>query len=266
MPILCKFDVVPMSRSQFYEIDHLVMKHSFSIQNELGRLYDEHVYQIELLRRCTDSGIIVRSESEIVVSFESFKKSYYLDALMNCGSICELKAVETLNGQHESQLLNYLLLSNLQFGKLINFSSPSVQYRFVTTTLNAINRMSYEVDDATWSTEIPSGKFIREIVQNLLVDWGVYLDVNLYREAVCHFLGGDDVLMQPVNIFVNNYLVGHQRLCCLDEETCLHISSTIRHFESYKKQLLKIFEHTSLKQIQWINFNRATVQLITLKK
>jgi hypothetical protein len=187
-------------------------------------------------------------------------------SMMNHGSICELKAVDSLIGQHDSQVLNYLLLADLQFGKLINFSSPSVQYRFVTTTLNSTDRMNYKIDETFWLSKVSSGNLIRDILYRLLAEWGVFLDVNLYRDALFYLLGGRDSLHRSVNVFVGGQAVGTQKLCCLDEETCLHISSTIRHFDTYRKQLLKLFDHTNLKHIQWINFNRAIVQMITLKK
>lgn len=266
MPIECRFDIEPLSRSQFYEVDHLVMHHAFDIQNELGRFYNEHVYHAELVRRCLESGLKVLSEGEIVVSCKSFKKSYFLDALVNAGSIYELKAVDSLGGTHEAQILNYLLLSELQFGKLINFSSPSVQHRFVTTNLNMETRRVFHVNANMWAAGLSSGELIRAVVQDLLLDWGAFLDVGLYRDAIHHFLGGEEALLRSIDVVVAGSVVGHQKICCLDDETCLHISSTIRHFDSYKKQLLKMLKHTGLKQMQWVNFNRENVQLITLRK
>lgn len=266
MAIQCKFDTRPLSRSDFYEVDHLVMRHAFAIQNELGRLYDECVYQKELVRRCTGSGLAVLSEGEIVVSSGSFRKSFYLDVLINRGSIYELKAVDSLTGRHESQVLNYLLLSRLVFGKLINFSSPSVQYRFVTSGLTDENRRAFEVDETAWLQEAPMSGTIREIVRNLLEDWGACLDVHLYREAICHFLGGEEALMHSADVSIGGCVVGTQAVCLLDGETGLHVSSIIRHSGSYKKQLMKMLEHTGLTQMQWVNFDRMTVHLTTLKK
>ena len=266
MPIQCCFDVEPVSKSQFYEIDHLVMHHAFEIQNELGRFYNECVYHAELVRRCLASGLSVVSEGEIIVCCESFRKSYFLDALINSGSVCELKAGESLTGQHESQLLNYLFLANLHYGKLINFSSSSVQYRFVTTRLGCEKRMAYEIDDHFFRMDVSSSHPVRDIVHNLLTDWGAFLDVNLYREAIHHFLGGDNVLMRPVEIILGEDVVGSQKLCLLDNETSLHVSSVIHHVESYKRHLLKMLRNTNLAQMQWVSFNHENIQLVTLKK
>lgn len=266
MPIECCFDIEPISQSQFHETDHLVMHHAFDIQNELGRLCNESIYHAELIHRCEQSGLRVVSEGEIVVSLDLLKKSYYLDALVSAGSIYELKAVSDLNGGHESQLLNYLFLSDMRHGKLINFSSPSVQYRFVSTNIDSERRFSFVVNMDHWDDHLPSSMALQNLVFKLLREWGAFLDISLYQEAVVHFLGGEDYLMRSVDIFVNRRVVGRQNMYLLDVKTGLHVSSVVRHAETYKKQLSRILQHTSLEQIQWLNFNRETIHLITLKK
>ena len=170
MPIRCSFDVEEMSKTRFHEIDYRVMRHVFDIQNELGRLCHESIYQAELMQRCVREGLSVLQEGEIVVSLDSFRKSYYLDALVDQGSLYELKAVEALNGVHESQLLNYLFLSGLKEGKLVNFSSSSVQHRFVSTNIKPETRYSFTVENGAWESGNPSSGKLLEIIHNLLDD------------------------------------------------------------------------------------------------
>ncbi|RKX44008.1 MAG: hypothetical protein DRP64_07340 [Verrucomicrobia bacterium] len=266
MPIQCRFDVEEISKNCFHEIDYRAMRHVFDIQNELGRLCHESIYQAELVHRCTSEGLSVLAEGEIVVTHASFHKSYFLDALVGKGAIYELKAVDALNGQHESQLLNYLFLAELREGKLLNFSSPSVQHRFVSTNIEPANRYSFTIDDSGWAADIPSSGKLWAIVCDLLSDWGAFLDIKLYREALFHFLGGEEQLLSFVDIFVGERIVGHQKMHLVDRETGLHISSTLRNVEAYRKQLFRILNHTSLNQIQWINFSRNEINLVTLKK
>ena len=266
MPIQCCFDVEEISKNCFHEIDYRVMRHVFDIQNELGRFCHETIYQAELVHRCMSDGLSVLAEGEIRVAYASFQKSYFLDALVGRGAIYELKAVDALNGQHESQLLNYLFLAELREGKLVNFSSPSVQHRFVSTNIESEMRHSFTIDDSAWAADIPSSGKLRTIVCDLLGDWGAFLDINLYREALFYFLGGEEKLRSSVDIFVGERIVGHQKMHLIDRETGLHISSTLRNVEPYRKQLLRILNHTSLNQIQWINFSRNEINLITLKK
>jgi GxxExxY protein len=255
-----------MFKDRFHEVDRIVMRHAFDIQNELGRLCHETVYQTELIRRCTASGLATISEGEISVSLDSFSKSYYMDALIAFGAVYELKAVCELTGNHESQLLNYLFLSNLAHGKLINFASSSVQHRFVTTTIDAKQRFSFSVNESGWDASIPSSSTLRRIVLRLLEEWGAFLDISLYREAVVYFLGGETSLMHFVEISVHECPAGRQKMCLLAPETGLHISSVIRHEKTYREQLQRLLKHTPLKQMQWVNFNRKNIELITLKK
>jgi len=63
----------------FYEIDYRVTGLAFEIQNEMGRLWDEKIYQNELARRCRGAGFAnVETEVPIVVSYQSFSKKYYV--------------------------------------------------------------------------------------------------------------------------------------------------------------------------------------------
>jgi GxxExxY protein len=266
MPIQCCFDVKAVSKSDFHEIDFQVMKHVFDIQNEFGRFCHESIYQTELVHRCVADGLTVLPEGQIVVSNESFSKSYFIDALLCQGLIYELKAVDALNGQHESQLLNYLFLSGLQNGKLINFSSASVQHRFVTTNIDYQKRFLFSIDDCALDVSIPNSEKLRSIVLNLLNDWGAFLDINLYRDAIVYFFGGEKQLLGPVDISVDGRVVGHQKMHLLSDGTGLHISSTIRNVGPYRKQLEKILNHTNLEKMQWINFSRDVIYLTTLKK
>jgi GxxExxY protein len=266
MPIECRFEIQPVTQSQFHETDHLVMRHAFDVQNQLGRLCGESIYQKELVYRCQQAGLQAVSEGEIVVSLDSFRKSYFVDAIISSGSIYELKAVSDLNGTHESQLLNYLFLSNVQHGKLINFRSSSVQYRFVSTQLDSERRSFFSVSTDRWDDCVLSSSMLENHVNRILNEWGAFLDINLYQEAIIHFLGGEETLVKPVNILVNGRVVGYQNMCLLNSETALHVSSVVRHEKTYYNQLVRILQHTSLKRVQWVNFNREKIQLITLKK
>lgn len=262
MPIRCFFEVNEISKSEFHEIDYRLMRHVFDIQNELGRLYTESIYQKELLYRCEGDGI----EGEILVTHGSFRKSFFIDALVGGGVVYELKAVESLDGQHESQLLNYLFLTRLQHGKLVNFSSPSVQHRFVTTGIGSAKRASFSINDAAWNKDDSVAGSLREIVYTLVNDWGVFLDINLYRQAIFHFLSGEAQLLSMVDITVDNRIIGSHKMHLLDQKTGLHISSVHRSTEAYRKQLIAMLGHTRLEKMQWINFCHDVIHLSTLKK
>jgi GxxExxY protein len=54
---------------------------------------------------------------------------YIADLVIENKVILELKSVSTLNATMESQIINYLKLSKLQVGYLINFQDSRVEWR-----------------------------------------------------------------------------------------------------------------------------------------
>ena len=79
MPITCAIDFERLSTETFGKLDYAVMAHAFASHQDLGRLGDEPVYHSDFAERLKEASFIVGSEVEVIVSFESFQKPYYLD-------------------------------------------------------------------------------------------------------------------------------------------------------------------------------------------
>jgi GxxExxY protein len=261
VPIECLFKVKPVSKSRFHAIDYQVMRAIFDSHNELGRLYHESLYQSEVAEKCSRAGMNVVSEGEVRLTLQDFQKSYYLDALIEYGALYEFKAVDRLHERHDAQLLNYLFLAGLSEGKLINFASPSVQHRFVSTTVSPEDRFVFSLDAASLNKE---SHHIVDIVNSILKEWGCFLDVHLYEEAIVHFLGGQKKVRKPVNIIHEGRLVGKHPMCLVDEMTGIHISSVVKGIDQYRKHLERMLLHTDLKHMVWVNFSRNKVQFKSL--
>lgn len=264
MAIECKFSITPLLQDEFHVIDKTVMQHAFDIQNEIGRLCDELVYQKELAYRCEHDGLDVLTEAMVCVTHKTFSKPYYLDMLVKTGSIYELKTAAGLHQNHSNQLINYLLLSALNHGKLINFRPSSVEHRFVSTQLTPELRYKFKIDPDEWVGDDKPSQLLMDIVSDLIHDWGAFLDIGLYKEAILHFL--PEQSLQPTEIYVNNRAVGSQKICLLQPDTGVHISAIKEGIVSYAKHVRRLFDHTKLTRIQWVNFKREIIQLITLKK
>jgi GxxExxY protein len=238
----------------------------FDIHNTLGRFCDERIYQDELAERCRGSGLDAQREVMLRAIHKDFVKPYYLDILIEAGIIYELKAVEQLNTTHQKQAINYLLLANLSHGKLVNFRAGSVESRFVSTRLRRHDRMKFQLIEDEWQGDDNASRQLHEVFTRLLEDWGVFLDMNLYREALLHFLAGSEAGIRPVEIRVNGRLAGTQNLSLLDAKTAWHLSALRTHFESYETHITRLLRHTALERIQWINFNQRNITLKTLRK
>jgi hypothetical protein len=75
VPITCSAQITPLDQEAFHDLDKKVMKHAFAVHNELGRFFDEDVYQTELVQRCVADGLDVKREVMVCVEFKTFKKS-----------------------------------------------------------------------------------------------------------------------------------------------------------------------------------------------
>lgn len=242
------------------------MKHAFDIQNEFGRLCDEAIYQNELVFRCQQDGIETLAEATILLEHQDFKKLHFIDLLAASGGVYELKTARALNKQNELQLINYLLLTGTHHGKLINFRPPAVEYRFVSTSLTPKDRFAFSINTQKWRCADDESAFVQEQVVALLEDWGAFLGADLYKQAIVHLLGGEERVLCPVQMLKGGRLLGKQNIIFLNPTTSLHISAVSKNLSSYERHLQKALNHTTLKNTQWINFNKHTIQMITLQK
>lgn len=266
MPVNLTVQPEAITQDQFQQIDYAIMGCAFAIHNDLGRLLNESVYQEALKRSCEALSINCLREVEITVTHKSFTKKYYLDLLVRNGTIYELKAVDTLSPSHESQLLNYLLLCNLSFGKIINFRGKSVETRYVSTTLNTEERKEFKIHTDDWKPQSIYCESIPAIINELILDLGTHLDLSLYKEALVHLTDPIQSLQKPVELYREGESIGQQNLNLLNDTTLLTVSSLRSGLRSYENQLLRLLSHTKLDNIQWVNFGTQDIHCITIVK
>jgi hypothetical protein len=78
MPVHVKYEVPRLTQHEFAVVAYRVMATLFEIHEDFGRLFDEDIYQRELLERLPEA----HGEVPIEVAFDTFRKSYYLDVLL----------------------------------------------------------------------------------------------------------------------------------------------------------------------------------------
>lgn len=265
MPIEYSMPIELVPQEEFHALDKEVMKHAFSIHNEMGRFFDEAVYQTELARRCEQVGISVENEVMVSVTHKTFRKDYYLDLLFLSGSIYELKCVSGLSGQHDGQLINYPLLTGTHHGKLMNFRPFSVESRFVSTGLTPQKRRDFKTDSSAWKSGCEQSEKAKNLVFSLLNDWGAFLSIELYRDAVVHFLGGKDRVFKPVNILCDRQVVGQKPVCLLNDRTAFHLSAMSERLASYEIHLHRLLAHMDLDAVQWVNLDQNHIHFKTIQ-
>jgi len=104
---------------------------AMEVHRHLGCGFLESVYQEAMALEMTARGIPYRREVEIPV----FYKGKRLNAFFRSDFLCfdlvivELKALASLSGIEEAQVINYLKATGYEVGLLINFGAESVEHR-----------------------------------------------------------------------------------------------------------------------------------------
>ncbi len=105
---------------------------ALAVSNGLGHGFLEAVYRNAVFEELRLSGLAVQAEKAFSVHYRGKRVGVYVaDLVVADRVIVELKAVAALSDAHTAQLLNYLRVSQLPVGLLMNFGTPRLQWRRV---------------------------------------------------------------------------------------------------------------------------------------
>ena len=107
---------------------------AIEVHRELGCGFLEAVYQEALGREFSIQGISYMAQSIIDISYKGMplEKKYQPDFVCYEEVIVEIKAISSLSGVEEAQIINYLKATGLKVGLLLNFGTKSLEHkRFV---------------------------------------------------------------------------------------------------------------------------------------
>jgi len=260
MPVSVHAETRRLTQEQFAEVAYEVMGHVFQIHSELGRFFREEIYHNEIARRC---GGLARVPIE--VWHGGFRKFYYPDLLVGQGAVFELKTVRNLNERHRGQLLQYLLLADLAHGKLVNIRSELVEHEFVNTMLTTSKRTSFTVDASGWDASEPGALEVQDTAVALLRDLGTGLGVGLYDEALTHLLGGENSVLQRVEVHRDGRPIGSQTARLVAPAIAFKTTAIPEHnLQRMEDHLRRFLNHTRLTTILWINVRPEIVTFKTL--
>jgi len=256
MPFHCPIHFQPLSKDEFGKLDFEVMSHAFACHTALGRLADEQIYKGDFSSRLNQAGFQTQVEVPATASFRTFAKSYSLDLVVNERAVYELKAVPRLVEHHAGQLMNYLLLLGLERGKLINFRPDSVETRFVNVAIDPKARRKFTVSDAGWT----GGATFRDLVSDIVRDWGTGLEVSLYEQAVIQQLGVEEVVGTILPMTRDGRFLGNQRFHLTDSSSAFRITAFPDDFSLYRRHLKRLLIHSPLSVMHHVNI---TIDQIT---
>lgn len=101
------------------------------VYNQLGKGFNEVVYADALEIEFIDNGIEYSREKKYAISYKGniLPHKYKADFIIDDKIVLELKAISCLTIAHTKQTLNYLAVSKLKLGLLINFGEDSLKYK-----------------------------------------------------------------------------------------------------------------------------------------
>ena len=105
---------------------------AIQLHNEMGCGFREKVYQDAFEVLLKENEIPYEREKHIELVFHGVKleHDFFYDFLIDGKIGVELKAVSEIVGEFESQIINYLHISNHKLGLLLNLGTMSLEYKW----------------------------------------------------------------------------------------------------------------------------------------
>ncbi len=257
MPISTSVPLRHYCQEEFGAVAYEVVQHAFRIHDELGRMFHESIYR-STLRQILDSRAI--QEFEICLTHQGFRKDLYIDLVVDLGCPFELKAATSLTDAHQSQLIQYLILTGLSHGKLINFGSERVEHRFVNCHQVPEQRHQFQVVRIDWHGSGPTDD-LEQIVVSLVNDWGTGLSRSLYKEAIASLAGRDEQCEQFTETQWGGQHTGRQPVTLIESAVALEITCKKYDLDDYESHLRRFLSNTILQSILWVNITSGCVRL-----
>ena len=111
------------------ELTKEIIDSAFKVHNALGCGLLEKVYSNALIWDLELKKKKIEAEKAFKVLYRNKEVGmYYADLVLDDRVIVEVKSVERIDDTHRAQLLNYMRISGVRVGLLINFSRPKLEY------------------------------------------------------------------------------------------------------------------------------------------
>lgn len=112
------------------DLTRAVIGAAMEVHSNLGPGFLENVYEAALAIELNIRNVPYERQKAIPVMYKGEKaKDFFCDFLVDGKVLVELKAIQIMTEIEEAQVLNYLKVTGLQVGLLVNFGQRSLKYK-----------------------------------------------------------------------------------------------------------------------------------------
>ena len=118
---------------KFRDLTYCIKGCILKVYNEMGPGLLEGAYEAALMHELIENGLDARRQVALPVIYKGveIKDAYKADIIVENSVILELKSVESLSRANGKQIINYLKLSGLTFGYLVNFNTTKIMENII---------------------------------------------------------------------------------------------------------------------------------------
>ena len=132
----------------YSELTGSILNCCFEVMKELGPGFVESIYKNALLIAMRQKGLQVEVERTFEVMFRgTVNGRYRTDLVVGQTVIVELKCCESLAREHQAQLFNYLKVSRLPIGLLVNFRRGKLEWKRLQSNEELIDEIEETVEE-----------------------------------------------------------------------------------------------------------------------
>ena len=262
MPVEVLGDVRAVDEATFAEVCFRVMGCVFSVRNEMGPFFIESIYQQEICNLFEET----QQEIPIIVSHDQFRHRYSIDTVFENVAVFEWKSAEQLSDKHRAQLLNYLMLCEIEHGKLVNLRPDTVKHEFINSPLTRRTRQSFELRKDRFEPQGNTESRWAEFMTDALRDWGTGLDLRLYEAATEYAFGGAEQVVKNVAVLSDTELLGRQKTRITPDGSIVKITALSKNKKSFVENARRFLNHVDFPVIQWLNVANHSVSFQTIRK
>jgi GxxExxY protein len=114
------------------ELTHAIIGAAFEVLNELGHGLHEKPYENALVVELGLREIAVEQQRCFPVLYESVQVGEYIpDLLVAASVIVDTKVIERITEVERGKMINYLRITKLRVGLIVNFHKPKLEWERV---------------------------------------------------------------------------------------------------------------------------------------